>query len=106
MRPLPKNSARARCDGAGARRRDFPARALSSGILPDMRSQAGRGEVDWSDSLVYLAADREAGFILPCTRKPRSNLRILPQHTTRCANFESKRIACAIFLAHRRAIRL
>jgi ferredoxin len=34
------------------------------------------GEVDQSDSLVYLPEDREAGFLLPCTAKPRSDLRI------------------------------
>jgi ferredoxin len=34
------------------------------------------GEVDQSDSLVYLPEDREAGFVLLCTGRPRSNLRI------------------------------
>jgi len=33
-------------------------------------------EVDQSDSLVYLPEDREAGFVLLCTGKPRSPLRI------------------------------
>jgi ferredoxin len=40
---------------------------------------AGRlecGDVDQSDSLVYYPEDREAGFVLPCTGKPRSSLRI------------------------------
>jgi ferredoxin len=32
------------------------------------------GEVDQSDSLVYYPSDREAGFVLLCTGKPRSNL--------------------------------
>jgi ferredoxin len=36
----------------------------------------GSGEVDQSDSLVYLPEDREAGFVLLCTGKPRSRLRI------------------------------
>jgi len=34
------------------------------------------GEVDQSDSLVYFPADREAGFVLLCTAKPKSDLRI------------------------------
>ena len=34
------------------------------------------GETDQSDSLAYFPEDREAGFVLLCTGKPRSNLRI------------------------------
>lgn len=34
------------------------------------------GEVDQSDSLAYFPEDREAGFVLLCTGKPRSDLRI------------------------------
>jgi ferredoxin len=33
-------------------------------------------EVDQSDSLVYYPEDREAGFILPCTAIPRSDLKL------------------------------
>jgi ferredoxin len=40
----------------------------------------GEGAFDQSDSDAYFAADREAGFILLCTAKPRSDLRI---HTHR-----------------------
>ncbi|HEV2732010.1 MAG TPA: 2Fe-2S iron-sulfur cluster-binding protein [Terriglobales bacterium] len=61
--------------------------AFAAGIvLPALCHQgycltcAGRlengGEVDQSDSLVYLPEDREAGFVLLCTGKPRSSLRI------------------------------
>jgi ferredoxin len=61
--------------------------ALAAGIsLPAMCHQgycltcAGRlengGEVDQSDSLVYFPEDRAAGFVLLCTGKPRSALRI------------------------------
>jgi len=61
--------------------------AFATGIvLPAMCHQgycltcAGRlengGEVDQSDSLVYLPEDRQAGFVLLCTGKPRSGLRI------------------------------
>lgn len=34
------------------------------------------GEVDQSDSLAYFPEDRVAGFVLLCTGKPRSDLRI------------------------------
>lgn len=61
--------------------------ALAAGInLPAMCHQGrcltcaarieGRGEVDQSDSDLYLPQDREAGFILPCTGKPRSDLEL------------------------------
>jgi ferredoxin len=61
--------------------------ALAAGItLPALCHQGrcltcagrleGRGEVDQSDSDAYYAQDREAGFVLLCTGKPRSDLRI------------------------------
>lgn len=61
--------------------------ALAAGItLPALCHQgrcltcAGRlegpGEVDQSDSDAYFSQDREAGFVLLCTGKPRSDLRI------------------------------
>ncbi|WP_137286828.1 2Fe-2S iron-sulfur cluster-binding protein [Halorussus salinisoli] len=34
------------------------------------------GEVDQSDARRYYESDEEAGMILPCTAKPRSDLRI------------------------------
>jgi ferredoxin len=37
----------------------------------------GEGEVDQSDSVAYFPQDRDAGFALLCTGKPRSALRIL-----------------------------
>ncbi len=36
----------------------------------------GKGDVDQLDSRMYFAEDRAAGFILPCTGRPRSDLRI------------------------------
>jgi ferredoxin len=36
----------------------------------------GDGEVDQSDSASYFPEDREAGFVLLCTGKPRSDLRL------------------------------
>jgi ferredoxin len=61
--------------------------ALAQGIkLPALCHQgwcltcAGRlehgGEMDQTDSVAYYPEDREAGFVLLCTGKPRSSLRI------------------------------
>ena len=36
----------------------------------------GDGELDQSDSLVYFEQDRKAGFVLLCTAKPKSELRV------------------------------
>jgi ferredoxin len=36
----------------------------------------GSAELDQSDSLVYFDEDRKAGFVLPCTAKARSNVRL------------------------------
>ncbi len=62
--------------------------AMAAGVkLPALCHQgrcltcAGRllngGEIDQSDSANYYPQDREAGFVLLCTGKPRSSLRIL-----------------------------
>jgi len=48
---------------------------------------AGRllsGEVDQTDALRYYPADRQAGFILLCTAKPRGALRILTRQKEAC----------------------
>lgn len=49
------------------------------------------GEVDQSDSLVYFPDDREAGFILPCTGKPRSPLRIRTHQQKEMRQFRKQR---------------
>lgn len=36
----------------------------------------GPGKVDQSDSVSYYPEDREAGFVLLCTGKPRTSLRV------------------------------
>lgn len=67
--------------------------AFNAGItLPALCHQgrcltcAGRlennGEVDQSDSVSYYPQDREAGFVLLCTAKPRSALRIRTHQQT------------------------
>src|SRR5438094_9586160 len=76
--------------------------AFAAGIvLPAMCHQgycltcAGRleneGEVDQSDSLVYFPEDREAGFVLLCTGKPRSALRIRTHQQKQMSEFHEKR---------------
>src|SRR4030088_112316 len=41
-----------------------------------------QGELDQSDSLAYFPEDRAAGFVLLCTGKPRSALRIRTHQAT------------------------
>jgi len=48
------------------------------------------GEVDQSDSLVYFPADRASGFILPCTGKPRSDLRIRTHQQNQMREFRKQ----------------
>ena len=45
------------------------------------------GDVDQSDSLVYFPEDREAGFILPCTGKTRSALKLRTHQQTQMRDF-------------------
>lgn len=49
------------------------------------------GEVDQSDSLVFFPQDREAGFLLPCTAKPRSALRIRTHQQKQMRQFRKER---------------
>ncbi len=49
------------------------------------------GEVDQSDSLVYFPEDREAGFVLLCTGKPRSDLRIRTHQQKQMREFRKQR---------------
>ncbi|MGH9568065.1 MAG: 2Fe-2S iron-sulfur cluster-binding protein [Candidatus Angelobacter sp.] len=67
--------------------------ALAAGVvLPALCHQgrcltcAGRlegpGTVDQSDSVSYFPEDREAGFVLLCTGRPRSGLRIRTHQQT------------------------
>jgi ferredoxin len=53
------------------------------------------GQVDQSDSLMYFPADREAGFVLLCTGKPRSDLRVRTHQAKQMRQFrkQSKLIA-------------
>ncbi len=42
------------------------------------------GEVDQTDATRYFPQDREAGFVLLCTARPRSALRILTHQKAAC----------------------
>jgi ferredoxin len=49
------------------------------------------GKTDQSDSLVYFPEDREAGFVLLCTAKPCSDLRIQTHQQHRMREFRKQR---------------
>jgi ferredoxin len=49
------------------------------------------GEVDQSDSLVYFPEDRQAGFVLLCTGKPRSDLRLRTHQQKQMRQFRKQR---------------
>ena len=49
------------------------------------------GEVDQSDSDQYFPEDREAGFVLPCTGKPRTDVRIQTHEQTEMRKFRARR---------------
>ena len=49
------------------------------------------GEVDQSDSLVYFPEDRSAGFVLLCTGKPCSTLRIRTHQQSALRKFRKQR---------------
>jgi ferredoxin len=49
------------------------------------------GEVDQSDSLAYFPEDREAGFILPCTGKPRSALKVRTHQQKQIREFRKQK---------------
>lgn len=76
--------------------------ALAAGIvLPALCHQgrcltcAGRleglGAVDQSDSVSYFPEDREAGFVLLCTGKPQSDLRIRTHQQKQMREFRNER---------------
>jgi len=75
--------------------------ALAAGIvLPALCHQGycltcaatleGGGEVDQSDSLVYFPVDRQAGFVLPCSAKPRSALRLRTHQQNQMRKFRKE----------------
>ncbi|MGH9351742.1 MAG: 2Fe-2S iron-sulfur cluster-binding protein [Terriglobia bacterium] len=63
-------------DAAQARGIALPALCHQGRCLTCAGQLEGSGDFDQSDSATYFPEDREAGFILLCTAKPRSELRI------------------------------
>ena len=55
------------------------------------RKLENEGEFDQSDSLVYLPQDREAGFVLLCTGKPCSDLRIRTHQAKQMREFRKQK---------------
>ena len=51
----------------------------------------GGGTVDQSDSVAYYPQDREAGFVLLCTGKPRAALRILTHQAEQMRAFRNQK---------------
>jgi ferredoxin len=51
----------------------------------------GGGKVDQSDSVTYFPDDREAGFVLLCTGKPRSALRIRTHQANEMRQFRRQK---------------
>jgi len=93
---------------------DFTRRNAASGAgisLPALGDQgycltcAGRlengGEVDQSDSLVYFPEDREAGFVLLCTGKLRSALRLRTHQAGKMREYRKEKGLLAPFLEPR-----
>jgi ferredoxin len=63
-------------DAAAAEGISLPALCHQGRCLTCAGQLEGDGTFDQSDSDAYFPADRDAGFILLCTAKARSNLRI------------------------------
>ncbi len=57
---------------------DLPYRCLQGWCLT-CAARLVSGQVDQADSRRYFAEDREAGFVLPCTGRPRSDV-VLETH--------------------------
>ncbi|HZR33152.1 MAG TPA: 2Fe-2S iron-sulfur cluster-binding protein [Terriglobales bacterium] len=49
------------------------------------------GEVDQSDSVSYFPEDRQSGFVLLCTAKPRSDLRIRTHQQAEMREFRRRK---------------
>jgi len=63
-------------DAASAAGIAMPALCHQGYCLTCAAKLEGDGELDQSDSLVYFEQDRKAGFVLLCTAKPKSELRV------------------------------
>lgn len=70
---------------------DLPALCHQGYCLTCAGKLENGGEVDQSDSLLYFPVDREAGFVLLCTAKPRSDLRIRTHQQKQMREFRKQR---------------
>ena len=55
---------------------DLPSMCLQGWCLTCAARAEDTGDWDNSDARRYFRSDRDAGFILPCTAKPRSDLKL------------------------------
>jgi ferredoxin len=78
-------------DAAKAAGIELPAMCHQGYCLTCAAKLDNGGKVDQSDSLVYFPADREAGFVLLCTGKPRSNLRLRTHQQKEMREFRKQR---------------
>jgi ferredoxin len=72
---------------------DLPSMCLMGWCTTCAGRLVGEGKVDQSDSRRYFPQDAEAGFVLLCTAKPRSDLRI---RTHQRVALRDHRIACGL----------
>ena len=78
-------------DAANAAGMRLPALCHQGYCLTCAAKLEGAGHVDQSDSLVYFPKDGEAGFVLPCTGKPRSNLMLRTHQAKEMREFRKQR---------------
>jgi len=62
---------------------DLPASCLQGWCLT-CAARLLSGEVDQTDAVRYFPQDREAGFVLLCSAKPRSPLRLVTHQKAAC----------------------
>lgn len=72
---------------------DVPSMCLQGWCLTCAARAQGGGRWDQSESRRYFEEDRRAGFLLPCTGKPRSDLKLKTHQRTA---MRDHRIACGL----------
>ena len=72
---------------------DLPAICHQGRCLTCAGKLSAPGEFDQRDAVAYYPQDREAGFILLCTARPRSNLRIRTHMQT---EMRAYRLSCGL----------
>jgi ferredoxin len=77
-------------DAATAAGLTLPALCHQGYCLTCAAKLEGAGEVDQSDSLTYFPQDRDAGFVLLCTAKPLSELRVQTNQQLAMREFRRK----------------